>query len=162
MLIVSVVVYGIWSSDKNNLSIELGNKMYKVISADLSPKEQERLLNEIAQHNHDYKYIAQLKLADVLMQQAKVDDAVRLYNELKRNEKVVQYISDLAEQRLILIDSDEKAMRGNIFYFSNIFLQAIKTADSKISGDMLQSLVDNFETPVTLKELAREVNSLSD
>ena len=156
LVIVIAIIYNIWNNHNSSVASKIGDKMYEIFSSNLSTEEQEKILREIIQYDHSYNYIARLKLADLLVQNNRTEGAIVIYNELSSDKKVVEYIRDLAEQRLLIIENKEVS-NHNMYYFSNIFFKAVKSQNDEEAIALLKNLEENFETPFTIKELAKEI-----
>ncbi|MBQ4874796.1 MAG: hypothetical protein HRK26_01605 [Rickettsiaceae bacterium H1] len=156
LVIIAGVIYGIRINRSEYILALLGDKMYEVISSDANFDKKEKLLREVTEYDYSYKYLAELKLADLMLQNGKEDEAKELYSKLIKDKKSLGYIRDLAEQRLMII-SGEKVKSNNMYYFSNILLQAIKEENNEEKLTLLKNLKENFETHLPIKELAKEI-----
>lgn len=156
-----MVIYAILSndSDKSKTLSTLGDQMHAIVLSDLSIDEQINTLNEIIQYDCSYKYMAQLKLADLLLAEGKKAEAIRTYNDLASDKDGLVYLRSLAEQRLMLIEGTEPPPQ-NIYLFSNTLLKAMNLLKEEKNSDailLLNNLKENFETPHTIKSIAIEL-----
>ncbi len=158
ILVVFVVFYNVKNDQAGNVAIKLGDSLYEAMNPELSSDKQEEILRVIG-GDHSYKYIAQMKLADLLVQKGELDSAKAIYYQLIERSNSVEYIRDMAEQRLMILENRDVSS-SNIYHFSNDMIKVVKLIDSgsiEAARPILQNLNDNFEAPFALKELASRI-----
>lgn len=161
LVIIISIAFSIWFSRSADISANIGDTMYEAVIMDVDQEKRINLLKEVIQYNSGYKYIAQLKLADILSKKEdSIADAIAVYEDLQKNEKAEDYIRDMATQRLMILNNHEIA--NGIYYFSDSLIKAtllVQQGKDEEALSILHALQENFETPDPVKELASEIKA---
>lgn len=167
LLLLSVIIYQIYSYAVERKTEKLGDSMLSALTLADSAKPEDALpaLNKLAQNSSSYGYLARFTKAGILQSQKKSGDAIKIYDAIMQDKRAPSLLKDVARIRkaYALVDSKDMASitaelgpflkDGNHFQsmaYEVLGLTSLKLKDLDKAKAYFQLIVSNDLAPRSL------------